>query len=74
VVAPTYIYQSTVADPSNLFDQAQPGAQLSPLGRLADNSWWQVLEYGYPQWLQTSTFGSSIQIGGDCSTLPLVNP
>ncbi|MEO8394670.1 MAG: SH3 domain-containing protein [Chloroflexota bacterium] len=74
VVAPTYIYQSTNANPSNLFDQAQPGAQLSPLGRLADNSWWQVLEYGYPQWLQTSTFGSSIQIGGDCSTLPIVSP
>ncbi len=74
VVGPTYVYQSTNADPSNLFDQAQSGAQLSPLGRLADNSWWQVLEYGYPQWLQTSTFGNSVQISGDCSTLPIVSP
>ena len=74
VVAPTYIYTRTNPIPDYLFDQAQPGAQISPLGRLADNSWWQVLEYGYPQWLQTSTFGNSVQVSGDCSALPIVTP
>ncbi len=74
VVAPTYIYTKTNPIPDYLFDQAQPGAQISPLGRLADNSWWQVLEYGYPQWLQTSTFGNSVQVSGDCSALPIVTP
>ena len=74
VVAATYIYTQTDAIPDHLFDQAQPGTQISPLGRLADNSWWKVLELGYNSWLQTSTFGNGIQISGDCSTLPIVSP
>ena len=74
VTAPTFVYTQTNAIPDYLFDQAQPGAQISPVGRLADNSWWKVLELGYNSWLSTSTFGQSVQISGNCDSLPIVNP
>ncbi len=73
ITAPTYIYKNTNPIPDNLFDQAQTGGQLTPTGRLADNSWWQVMEYGYPEWLQTSTIGHSVQVSGNCSSLPVVS-
>ncbi|HVU15240.1 MAG TPA: SH3 domain-containing protein [Phototrophicaceae bacterium] len=73
ITAPTYVYQIPQADQEKLFDQAQPGGQLTPTGRLADNSWWQVMEYGYPEWLSTSTIGHSVQVSGNCNNLPVVS-
>ncbi len=69
--SPTYVYTTTIADQSNLFDQLQ-GGELIPVGRLADNSWWKTNYNG--AWIQTSTFGSSASLSGDCSNLPIVSP
>lgn len=72
ITSPTYIYTQTTAIPDYLFDQAQAGYQLIPIGRLADNSWWKT-NY-YDSWIQTSTFGSTANVTGDCSGLPVVSP
>ncbi|MEP7290324.1 MAG: SH3 domain-containing protein [Chloroflexota bacterium] len=71
ITSPTYVYQSPNADISNLQDQVQVG-ELIPTGRLADNSWWKT-NYG-GAWVQTSTFGVSTQVSGDCRNLPIVSP
>ena len=68
----TRVYQIPNADISNLFDEVGAGGQLIPTGRLADNSWWHT-NYG-GAWIQTSAFGSTAQVNGDCSTLPIVSP
>ncbi|MFN8527287.1 MAG: SH3 domain-containing protein [Anaerolineae bacterium] len=69
---PTYVYSIPNTDISNLYDQTQNSYQLIPTGRLADNSWWHT-NYG-GAWIQTSTFGSSATVTGDCSGLPIVSP
>ncbi len=68
--SPTFVYTTTIADMNYLFDQVQGGSQLIPLGRLADNSWWQTNNYG--AWIPTNVFGSTASISGNCSTLPIV--
>ncbi len=71
LTAPTYVYTTTTATMENLFDQVQ-GGQLIPIGRLADNSWWQTNDYG--AWIPTSAFGDTVQISGNCDNLPIVSP
>lgn len=71
LTAPTYVYTIPNADMSNLYDQVQAG-ELIPVGRLVDNSWWKT-NYA-DSWIQTSTFGSTAQVSGDCTNLPLVAP
>lgn len=72
ITAPTYIYQSPLADISNLQDQVMPPGELIPTGRLADNSWWRLNFAG--AWIETSLFGVSAQVTGDCSGLPVTSP
>ncbi|MCL4248830.1 MAG: hypothetical protein KJ065_11855 [Anaerolineae bacterium] len=72
ITAPTNVYTTTTATIENLQDQAQAGYQMIPTGRLADNSWWKT-NYGNA-WIQTSTFGATATVSGDCSGLPIVSP
>lgn len=71
LTAPTYIYQIPNNAIDYLQDQVQ-GGELIPVGRLADNSWWKT-NYANA-WIQTSAFGSTAQVSGDCRNLPLVTP
>ncbi len=71
LTAPTYVYTTTIATMDYLFDQVQ-GGQLLPIGRLADNSWWQTNNYG--AWLPASAIGSTAQIGGNCDSVPITSP
>lgn len=71
LTAPTYIYQIPNNNIENLQDQVQ-GGELIPIGRLVDNSWWKT-NYANA-WIQTSAFGSTAQVSGDCRNLPLVAP
>lgn len=72
IISPTNVYTIPTAIVDNLFDQIQGGGQLIPIGRLADNSWWKTNYNG--AWIQTSTFGGSASVSGNCSTLPIVSP
>ncbi|MBK8032113.1 MAG: SH3 domain-containing protein [Chloroflexi bacterium] len=66
------VYSQPVVDPSYIFDEVQPGFELIPVGRLADNSWWQT-NYAMA-WISTSAFGSTATVSGDCRALPIVSP
>ncbi|MBL8132674.1 MAG: hypothetical protein JNL42_12515, partial [Anaerolineae bacterium] len=66
------VYVTPMADPSFLYDEVQPGYQLSPVGRLADNSWWKT-SYA-DAWIQTSLFGGAADVSGNCANLPIVAP
>jgi hypothetical protein len=66
------VYSQPVVDPSYIFDEVQPGFELIPVGRLADNSWWQT-NYAMA-WISTSVFGSTATVSGDCRALPIVSP
>ncbi len=72
VFAPTNVYQIPNADISNLQDQVSAGGELIPTGRLADNSWWRTNYAG--AWIQTSTFGVTVNVTGNCANLPIVSP
>lgn len=71
LTAPTNVYQIPNNAIDYLQDQVQSG-ELIPIGRLADNSWWKT-NYANA-WIQTSAFGSTAQVSGDCRNLPLVTP
>ncbi len=66
------VYTTPNAIPDYIYDQVQAGYQLIPVGRLADNSWWKT-NYANA-WIETSAFGSTAQVSGDCSMLPVVTP
>jgi hypothetical protein len=66
------VYTQPNAIPDFIYDEVQPGYQLIPVGRLADNSWWHT-NYGN-SWIETSHFGSEATVTGDCSALPIVSP
>ncbi len=66
------VYTQPNAQVDYLFDEVQQGYQLSPVGRLADNSWWKT-SYG-DAWIQTSLLGDKANLSGDCSSLPVVSP
>ncbi|MBA3872507.1 MAG: hypothetical protein H0X30_25500 [Anaerolineae bacterium] len=58
--------------PENLFDQVQKNYQLSPIGRLKNNSWW-LTSYGN-SWIQTKLIGHEAKVSGNCNHLPVVSP
>lgn len=66
----TYQQPDTIAN--TLFDQVQGGAQFNPIGRSADNAWWQISQFNVKVWLQTSLLSNTAEITGDCSNLPAV--
>ncbi len=66
------IYTTPNAIPDYIFDEVQPGYQLIPVGRLGDNSWWKT-NYN-SAWIQTSTFGNTASVSGNCNNLPVVSP
>lgn len=72
ITAPTYVYQTTIAQVDYLQDQVSAGGQLIPVGRTADNTWWKT-NYA-SAWIQTSTFGNTASVSGNCNNLPTVNP
>ncbi len=72
VVGDQLIYTTTNAIADYIYDQVHPGYELIPIARLADNTWWQV-NYAN-SWVQTSTFGTTIQVSGNCAGLPVVSP
>jgi hypothetical protein len=65
------VYTQPNAIPDYIYDEVQPGYQLIPVGRLADNSFWKT-NYANA-WIQTSLFGSVANVTGDCSALPIVS-
>ncbi len=65
------IYTQPNAIPDYIYDQVQAGYQLLPTGRLADNTWWQTSYAG--AWIQTSVFGTTASVSGDCSSLPILS-
>ncbi|XWX04584.1 SH3 domain-containing protein [Aggregatilineales bacterium SYSU G02658] len=69
--SPVFVYTQPIADVSYLQDQVQMG-ELIPIGRLADNSWWKT-NYA-SAWVQTSLFGSTLTVSGNCTNLPIVSP
>ncbi len=69
--SPVFVYTQPIADVSYLQDQVQMG-ELIPIGRLADNSWWKTNYFN--AWVQTSLFGSSLTVSGNCANLPIVTP
>jgi hypothetical protein len=66
------VYGNTEAIPDYIYDEVQPGYQLIPTGKLADNSWWQTNYAG--AWIQTSAFGNTATVSGNCFALPVVPP
>ena len=69
---PTFVYTTTKAIEDDLFDQVQPGVQITPVGKLADNSWWKLTYFGTSAWIETKQFGNGANASGDCSGLPVV--
>ncbi len=65
------VYSKPEKSDENLFDQVGGGAQLIPIGRLKDNSWWKLTYYD--TWISTGNFGGKAQVSGDCSHLPVVS-
>ncbi|MCC6612998.1 MAG: SH3 domain-containing protein [Anaerolineae bacterium] len=70
VTAPMYTYTTPNANQETIYDQAQAGYQFIPSGRLADNTWWRLGDGS--AWIQTSSFGVTATVTGDCSGLPIV--
>jgi len=60
------------ADAERLYDIIEAGYELTPTGRLADNSWFRT-DYA-EAWIQASALGSTARMTGDCSELPVVIP
>lgn len=72
VTAEFLVYTQPIAQPDYIQDEVGPGYQLVPVGRLADNSWWQTNYFS--AWVETSNFGPRAQVSGNCSALPIVSP
>lgn len=66
------VYTTPNALPDYLYDQVHPGYELIPTGRLADNTWWKT-NY-LDSWIQTSAFGTTVQVTGNCASLPIISP
>ncbi len=72
ITGATLVYTVPVVDSGNIFDQVQPGHQMTAVGRLADNSWWKT-DY-WNSWIQTSAVGSAATTSGGCDSLPVIAP
>ncbi|MCC6803743.1 MAG: hypothetical protein IT319_12740 [Anaerolineae bacterium] len=66
------VYTTPIAQADYIYDQVHPGYELIPTGRLADNTWWKT-NY-LDSWIQTSVFGTTVQVSGNCAGLPIVSP
>jgi hypothetical protein len=66
------VYSQPNAAADFIYDEVQPGFELIPVGRLADDSFWRT-NYANA-WISTSLFGTAAQVSGDCSALPIVSP
>ncbi len=72
IISEQLVYTRPEAIPDYIFDEARANFQLVPVGRLADNSWWQTNYQN--SWIETSTFGDTAETSGDCFNLPIVFP
>lgn len=72
ITSDTLVYSYPQAIPDYIYDETMAGYQLIPTGRLTDNSWW-VTNYANA-WIETSHFGNSATVSGNCSNLPVVAP
>lgn len=70
MTAEALVYTQPQAIPDYIYDEVQPGYELVPVGRTADNSWWRTNYAG--SWIQYSTIQSSAVLSGDCSQLPIL--
>jgi hypothetical protein len=66
------VYTQPNAIPDYIFDQVQQGYQLTPVGKLQNNSWWKTNYNG--SWIETSHFGHEAKVSGNCKGLPVVSP
>ena len=66
------VYTQPDDKPDYIFDQVHKGYQLSPIGRLKNNSWWKTSYNG--AWIQTKFLGHEAKVSGNCNHLPVVNP
>ncbi len=64
------MYSQPVNNTNTQFGQAHAGWQLTPVGKLADGTWWKIGVQN--SWIPTSAFGSLAQTSGDCNSLPVV--
>ncbi len=72
MTGPQLVYTIPNAIPDNIQDQVNAGYELIPVGRLADNSWWRT-NYA-SAWIETSAFGVTAMVSGDCTGLPVISP
>ena len=66
-----YLYSKPTNDVNYQNARVTAGYQFRPIGKLPDNSWWQV--YTQKLWLPTSILGTTAKSSGDCSKLPNVS-
>lgn len=67
-----FIYTKPDAKPDFLADQVQKNYQMSPVGRLKNNSWWKVNYLN--AWIETKHLGHEAKVSGNCNHLPVINP
>ncbi|MCA9910882.1 MAG: hypothetical protein KC519_19635, partial [Anaerolineae bacterium] len=81
-LAPAYLYTLPVAHRDYVREILEPPWDATLIGRLADNSWWQV-DYRDWQlednnhvelWLSSNDIGLGTIVTGDCDDLPVVTP
>jgi hypothetical protein len=70
--AAALVYTEPEAIPDNIYDQVQPGYELIPTGRLADNSFWRTNYAG--AWIEYTTMLNTATVTGNCGALPIVLP
>ncbi len=71
--SPTFVYTQPTADPSFLFDQAQPGQTYTANGRLGSGGWVRATRSDgviVNAWIPTMQVLSN----GSCNNLPVVSP
>ncbi len=70
LIGAQFVYQQPDTISNSMFDQVQAGAQLTPVGKSADDAWWKLSYYN--TWLETSLLKNTATITGNCTTLPSV--
>jgi hypothetical protein len=71
ITADQFLSSKPNPDPNFQIIQALAGYQYRPIGRLPDNSWWQV--YTQMAWVPTNMLNQTVKSSGDCSKLPIVS-
>jgi len=70
--ASQFVYQQPDTVSNSMLDQLQSGAQVVPIGKSADNAWYEFSIYNTNAWIQTSLLSSTADVSGDCNALPVV--